>query len=175
MRVRHIRLAPAVLLALVAVACSSQETGWTSRAVGDVVFDHPRAWVVYQGDDTRIADALVEVVDQDNNGVAVYRHPPDAAGVAALTEAFEQELEAVGGQMVASEPAGVHGAPEAVLLQAELEYEEDGQSRPYRLSRLLVERDDAIIEVRGREPAATGDQTLERVLDSVRVPDGNPG
>lgn len=171
MRVRRIRRVSVVVLALVAVACSSQETGWTSRAVGDVVFDHPRAWIVYEGEDTRIADALVEVVDQDNNGVAIYRYRNTTDGLAELTEAFEQELEAVDGQMVTAGPADVHGAPEAVLLQAELEYEEGDQARPYRLSRLLVEREDVIVEIRAREPAAGGDGTLQRVLDSVRVPD----
>lgn len=181
MRVRHIRFAPVsvrrircvsvVLLALVAVACSSPETGWTSRTVGDVVFDHPRAWAVFEGEDTRIQDALVEVVDQDNNGVAVYRYRNTADGLDALTETFEGELEAVDGQMVTSGPADVHGAPEAVLLQAELEYEEGDGSRPYRLTRLLIERDDVIVEIRGREPVAGSDRTVQRVLDSVRVPD----
>lgn len=171
MRVRHNRLVPLVLLASMAVACTSQETGWTSRRVGEVVFDHPRAWVVYEGDDTRIEDAVVEVVDEDNNGIAVYRYRTSAAAVDELTAVFERELEAVGGRMVDAGPADVHGAPDAVLLQAELEYEEGDRSRPYRLSRLLVELDDVIVEIRAREPLAGGDRTLERVLDSVRVPD----
>lgn len=168
MRVRRVSV---VVLVLVAVACSSDDTGWTSRAVGDVVFDHPRAWVVYEDEDTRIEDALVEVVDQDNNGVAVYRYRNTADGLTTLTDAFEQELEAVDGQMVTAGPADVHGAPEAVLLQAELEYDEGDRSRPYRLSRLLIERDDVIVEIRSREPVAGGDPTLQRVLDSVRVAD----
>lgn len=171
MSVRHIRLVPLAVLALVAVACTGQETGWTSRSVGEVLFDHPRAWTVFEGEDTRIEDALVEVFDQDNNGIAVYRYRNTAGGLEAFTQTFERELESVDGRMVASRPANVHGAPEAVLLQAELEYEEGDRSRPYRLSRLLVELDDVIVEIRAREPVTGRDETLQRVLDSVRVPD----
>lgn len=164
------RRAPAVLLAVMAVACATQsDGGWTSQEVAGVAFDHPSAWVVYEGGDTRVDDALIEVVDRDNNGVAVYRYRNDGGGVAEMTEGFQRELRAIDGELLGEEPATVHGAPDAVLLRAELDYDEDGTMRTYRLSRLLVELDDAIVEVRGREPAGADDRTLEAVLASVRV------